>query len=79
MYVKFYAQVPLLKLYQFQFTVSEDVHSDFNSEWNSGKCQENNSFSLQIIASNQKGENVPFPLQIYSKINAEIAGSCLSL
>lgn len=57
--VQNFALLPLLKTYQSQFRVSEDVHSDFNSEWNTGRCQESNSFSLQIIASNHRGENVP--------------------
>lgn len=38
--------------------LSKDVHSDSNSEWNIRRCQESTAFSLQMIASNQKGENL---------------------
>lgn len=55
---EFCTQFPLLKLYQSLFRVSEDVHSDFNSEQNTRRGQGSNSFSLQIIASNHRGENV---------------------
>lgn len=79
LWAEFFTPFPLLKLYQSQFRVSEDVHSDFNSEWNSARYQESNSFSLQIIASNHRGENVPSLLKYIAKNNAEIAGGCLSL
>lgn len=65
---EFCTKCPLLKLYQSHFRVTEDVHSDFNSEWNTARYQESNSFSLEIIACNHRGENVPSLLKYIAKI-----------
>lgn len=68
LWAEFFTQFPFLKLYQSQFRGSEDVHSDFNSEWSTARYQESNSFSPQIIACNHRGENVPSLLKYIAKI-----------